>query len=51
MVFSVTESAPRDMSRRPHAKARAMGRRAARRDKSARLFLCLAFPAEPMGAL
>jgi hypothetical protein len=46
MVFSVTESAPRDMSRRHNAKARAMGRRADRRDKSARLFLCIAFPAE-----
>jgi hypothetical protein len=46
MVFSVTESAPRDSSRRPHAKARAMGRRADRRDKSARRFLCIAFPGE-----
>jgi hypothetical protein len=46
MVFSVTESVRRDRSRSPFAKGRAMGRRAARRDKSARLFLCIAFPAD-----
>jgi hypothetical protein len=36
----------RDRSRFPAAKGRAMTRRAARREKSARLFLALAFPAE-----
>lgn len=36
----------RDRSRRPGAKGRTMSRRAARRDKSARLFLAFAFPAE-----
>lgn len=37
---------PRDATRRPHSKARAMTRKAERRDKSARLFLALAFPAD-----
>ena len=46
MVINVTASAARDRSRRPFAKVRAMTRRAARRDKSARLFLAFAFPAE-----
>ncbi len=35
----------RDRSRHPGAKARAMGRRADRVAKSARLFLAFAFPA------
>lgn len=34
-----------DYTRQPAAKARRMTRRAARRDKSARLFLAIAFPA------
>lgn len=37
---------PRDRSRRPIAKRRALSRKAARRAKSARLFLAFAFPAE-----
>lgn len=36
----------RDRSRQPGAKGRAVSRRAARRDKSARLFLAFAFPGE-----
>jgi len=38
----------RDKSRKPEAKMHALSRKAARRAKSARLFLALAFPAEPM---
>jgi hypothetical protein len=37
---------PRDRSRRSETKARDCSRRAARRDKSARLFLAFAFPAD-----
>lgn len=37
---------PRDFTRRESAKQVTRNRRAARRDKSARLFLALAFPAE-----
>lgn len=37
---------PRDKSRRPESKRAALSRRAARRAKSARLFLACAFPAE-----
>lgn len=40
-----SNSQPRDYSRRASAKGRAMGRKAARRAKSARLFLAFAFPA------
>lgn len=40
----------RDRSRLPASKGRAMNRRAARREKSARLFLAFAFPAEFGGA-
>jgi hypothetical protein len=36
----------RDATRRPHAKRATQTRRAARREKSARLFLALAFPAD-----
>ncbi len=36
----------RDRSRRPPAKARTMTLRGARRDKAARLFLAIAFPAD-----
>lgn len=36
----------RDRTRRPAAKARTATRRAQRRDKSARLFLAFAFPAD-----
>lgn len=36
----------RDPSRRPESKRAALTRRAARRAKSARLFLAFAFPAE-----
>lgn len=39
----------RDRSRLPVAKGRAMNRRAARREKSARLFLAFAFPADGFG--
>lgn len=39
----------RDRSRLPAAKGRALSRRAARRDKSARLFLAFAFPADGFG--
>lgn len=39
----------RDRSRKPEAKLAALSRKAARRAKSARLFLVLAFPAERMG--
>lgn len=35
---------PRDRSRRPEAKGRALSRKRARVAKSARLFLALAFP-------
>lgn len=35
-----------DSKRRPQSKARTMNRKAQRREKSARLFLCLAFPAD-----
>jgi hypothetical protein len=41
----------RDRSRHPGAKARAMGRRADRVAKSARLFLAFAFPADMRGAV
>lgn len=37
-------STKRDRSRQPLAKDRVLTRKAARRAKSARLFLCLAFP-------
>lgn len=40
----------RDRTRGPGAKARARSRRADRAAKSARLFLCIAFPAEIMGS-
>lgn len=36
----------RDKSRQPDAKGRAMTRKAARRAKSARIFLAFAFPVE-----
>lgn len=39
-----THDTMRDRSRQPVAKGRALSRKAARRAKSARLFLCLAFP-------
>lgn len=41
-----THNMPRDVSRRPYAKARDISRKADRRAKSARLFLAFAFPAE-----
>lgn len=41
-----TQTTPRDATRRPHAKARDISRKADRRGKSARLFLAFAFPAE-----
>jgi hypothetical protein len=36
----------RDATRQPHAKRASCSRRAARREKSTRLFLALAFPAD-----
>lgn len=41
-----TSDTARDKSRQPDAKGRALTRKAARRAKSARLFLAFAFPAE-----
>lgn len=41
-----TETTPRDRSRRPEAKRRALTRRGQRAVKSARLFLAFAFPAD-----
>lgn len=49
MPIDYTAPAIRDRSRAPGAKGRAMNRRAARRDKSARLFLAFAFPADGFG--
>lgn len=46
MPLEYTAETIRDRSRRPSAKGRTLSRRAARRDKSARLFLAFAFPAE-----
>lgn len=46
MPIDYVAPAIRDRSRRAPAKGRAMTRRAARRDKSARLFLAWAFPAD-----
>lgn len=46
MPLEYTAATIRDRSRRPGAKGRAMSRRAARREKSARLFLAFAFPGE-----
>jgi hypothetical protein len=37
----------RDRKRTPEHKARTLSRRTARLHKSARLFLCIAFPADP----
>lgn len=50
MACNATESTARDRTRRPGAKDRTRTRRAARIAKSARIFLCIAFPADPMGA-
>lgn len=46
MPIDYVAPAIRDRSRLASAKGRAMSRRAARRDKSARLFLAFAFPAD-----
>ena len=40
---------PRDFTRRPESKRRALSRRADRAAKSARLFLAFAFPADLAG--
>lgn len=50
MPIDYTAPSMRDRSRLPAAKGRALTRRAARRDKSARLFLAFAFPGEFGGA-
>jgi len=44
--MATTSSTLRDPSRSPIAKSRALTRRAARREKSARLFLAFVFPAD-----
>ena len=46
MPIDYTAPAIRDHSRRATAKGRTLSRRAARREKSARLFLAFAFPAD-----
>lgn len=51
MPIDFVAASPRDRSRQPAAKGRAMTRRAARREKSARLFLAIAFPAPGFGEI
>lgn len=46
MIPTKTSDTKRDHSRKPETKRACLSRKAARRAKSARLFLALAFPAE-----